>query len=195
MTNQPQFDVFLAHNTKDKPKVRIIANKLKRFGLKPWLDEEQIAPGRPFQDVIQKAIQNVKSAAIFIGSTGLGKWQFLELRSLLDQLVEADIPVIPVLLPGVEEIPSNLHFLKQFNWVKFTNGIDDTQALNYLKWGITQEKPITEFQADGDSDEYDILDDYDIIANNGNIIANKDLKDEYDPNKDILDDYDIIPND
>jgi hypothetical protein len=148
MSNQPQFDVFLAHNSQDKAQVRAIAYELKRCGLKPWLDEEQIPPGRPFQDVIQKAIQNVKSAAIFIGPKGLGKWQIMELRSLIGKLVEADIPVIPVLLPGVDAIPDDLDFLKQLNWVNFTNGIDDTQALNNLKWGITQEKPITEVQAD-----------------------------------------------
>jgi hypothetical protein len=39
---QPQFDVFLAHNSQDKSLVRAIANELKRRGLNPWLDEEQI---------------------------------------------------------------------------------------------------------------------------------------------------------
>ncbi|QDL12497.1 transcriptional regulator, partial [Brasilonema sennae CENA114] len=92
MTNQPDFDVFLAHNSQNKPQVKAIATKLKRRGLKVWLDEEQIAPGRAFQDVIQQAISNVKSAAIFIGTEGLGKWQILELRSLISRLVEADIP-------------------------------------------------------------------------------------------------------
>jgi uncharacterized pyridoxamine 5'-phosphate oxidase family protein len=61
MTNQPHFDVFLAHNSQDKPQVRAIAIKLKRR-LKVWIDEEQILPGHPFQDVVQQAIQNVKSA-------------------------------------------------------------------------------------------------------------------------------------
>ncbi|MFN6484380.1 MULTISPECIES: GUN4 domain-containing protein [unclassified Nostoc] len=153
MSSQAQFDVFLAHNSQDKAQVRAIANELKRCGLKPWLDEEQIPPGRPFQDYIQRAIQSVKSAAIFIGPTGLGKWQMMELRSLIGKLVEADIPVIPVLLPGVAGIPDDLDFLKQLHWVNFTNGINDTQALDNLKWGITQEKPITEVQADNLSSE------------------------------------------
>ncbi len=141
MTNQPEFDVFLAHNSQDKPLVRAIANKLKRRGLKPWIDEEEIPPGRPFQDVIQQAIQNVKSAAIFIGPGGLGKWQILELRSLISRFVDADIPVIPVLLPGVEGIPGDLLFLKELNWVNFANGIDDVETLDKLESGITQQKP------------------------------------------------------
>lgn len=133
MVNQPEFDVFLAHNSQDKPLVRAIANKLKRRGIKVWIDEEQILPGRPFQDVIQQAIQNVKSAAIFIGSGGLGKWQVLEQRSLISRFVDADIPVIPVLLPGVDCIPEHLLFLKELNWVSFANGIDDVEALDKLE--------------------------------------------------------------
>lgn len=87
MTNQPDFDVFLAHHSQDKPQVRIIANKLVQKGLKVWLDEDQIPPGQPFQDVIQQAIQNVRAAAIFIGSGGLGDLERLELRTLMSQFV------------------------------------------------------------------------------------------------------------
>jgi hypothetical protein len=154
MVNQPQFDVFLAHNSQDKPQVRAIANKLKRRGIKVWIDEEQILPGRPFQDVIQQAIQNVKSAAIFIGSGGLGKWQILELRSLISRFVDADIPVIPVLLPGVEGIPGDLLFLQELNWVRFANGIDDIEALDKLESGIIQQKLKTPPKTSGHFDVF-----------------------------------------
>jgi hypothetical protein len=141
MTNQPQFDVFLAHNSQDKPQVRAIARELRQRGLKYWIDEEQIPPGRSFQDVIQQAIPLVKSAAIFIGLGGLGKWQAWELKAFISQCVEADIPVIPVLLPEVERIPEHLRFLRELNWVRFANGIDDVEALDNLEWGITGHKP------------------------------------------------------
>ncbi|MEG4391500.1 toll/interleukin-1 receptor domain-containing protein [Microcoleus sp. BROC3] len=143
MTNQ-HFDVFLAHNSQDKPQVRAIVTNLKRRGLKVWLDEEQIPPGRPFQDVIQQALQNVSCAAIFIGLGGLGRWQILELRSLLTRFVDANIPVIPVLLPGVEGIPEHLLFLQELNYVKFENGINDFEALDKLEAGIRQ-KPVKSF--------------------------------------------------
>ena len=113
----PTFDVFLAHNSADKPQVREIARELKRRGLKPWLDEEQIAPGDLFQEVIQKAIPQIKSAAICIGLEGLGRWQVLELQALISQFVNKGSRVIPVLLPGVDKIPDNLLFLQQFNWI------------------------------------------------------------------------------
>ncbi len=142
-----EFDVFLAHNGTDKPEVRIIAHQLKTRNIKIWLDEEQILPGRSFQDEIQKAIPLVKSAAIFIGLKGLGKWQTMEVRSLTTRCVEKGIPLIPILLPGVTQVPEKLVFLKEYTWVDFSKSIDDVQALNKLVWGITttqsspQQKP------------------------------------------------------
>ena len=165
VNTQPMFDVFLAHNSVDKPQVRAIAKELKRRGLKPWLDEEQIPPGRSFQQEIEQAIPLVKSAAIFIGSEGLGRWQVWELRSLISQCVEEEIPVIPVLLPGVDGIPERFRFLQEFNWVSFASGIDNLESLGRLVWGITGCRPdntnnenaiaqycqkVEEFAADGE---------------------------------------------
>ena len=71
MTEQ-QFDVFLAHSSKDKPLIRQIYQKLTAQGIRPWLDEEGIAPGTKFQDEIQQAIGRIKTTAIFLGQGGLG---------------------------------------------------------------------------------------------------------------------------
>lgn len=143
MNDLPKFDVFLAHNTQDKPQVRFVASALKQRRLKVWLDEEQILPGKIFQLEIQKAINNVKSAVIFIGQAGLSRWQYIELQSLYSQFVQAENvkTIIPVLLPRVNEIPKDLLFLAQHHWVSFTNGIDDVEALHQLEWGITGRKP------------------------------------------------------
>lgn len=135
-----QFDVFLAYNSADKPQVRTVANELKKRGLQLWLDEEQIAPGDLFQEAIQKAIPQIKSAAIFIGTTGLGRWQVIELQTLTSQFINRGIRVIPVLLPGIDKIPDDLLFLQQFNWVSFEK-LNDQEAFDNLEWGITDIKP------------------------------------------------------
>lgn len=141
MVNQPQFDVFLAHHSPDKHQVIAIANKLKRRGLNLWLDEEQVPPGRSFQDVIQEAIPQVKSAVIFIGPLGLGAWQAVELRALITRCVKKGIPVIPVLLPGVNDFPEKLLFLSEYRSVSFSKQIDEVEALDNLEWGITGKRP------------------------------------------------------
>ena len=39
-----QFDVFLCHNSLDKPAVKRIAESLKELGIRPWLDEWSYGP-------------------------------------------------------------------------------------------------------------------------------------------------------
>lgn len=143
MSSQAQFDVFLAHNSEDKAQVRAIAEELKLRGLKPWLDDEQIRPGSSFQQEIQQAIPLVKTAAIFIGIKGLGRWQVLELESLVQECVENNIYIIPVLLPGVNIIPENLRFLRRYRFVSFLQQVNDVEAFNLLEWGITGNRPAT----------------------------------------------------
>lgn len=82
MKDLPEFDVFLAHNSIDKPFVKDIAKRLRRSRFKPWLDEEAILPGQIIQEEIQKIIPRIKAAAFFIGKYGLGRWQFISVRNL-----------------------------------------------------------------------------------------------------------------
>jgi TIR domain len=130
------FDVFLAHNSQDKPQVEYLANLLRARGIRPWLDKDQIAPGSWFQDAIQAVLPNVKSAAIIIGPGSLGRWQKLEIRTFVSQCVENSKPVIPVLLPGVKTLPDTLLFLKELQFVQFQRTIDESSALGNLIWGI-----------------------------------------------------------
>ena len=43
------FDIFLSHNSADKPAVENIAHKLKSAGLEPWLDKWYLVPEKPFK--------------------------------------------------------------------------------------------------------------------------------------------------
>ena len=54
------FDVFLSHNSKDKPAVRQIAEALRDRGLRVWLDEWELIPGRRWIPALEKAIQAAK---------------------------------------------------------------------------------------------------------------------------------------
>jgi hypothetical protein len=136
-----KYDVFLAHNSKDKANIEKICTELRTRGLNPWLDIEQVPPGRIFQDYIEEAIKNISAAAIIIGDHGLGKWQYLELKSFISQCIDRNIPVIPVLLPGVHSLPENLIFLREFSWVRFMGDVNETEAYDDLEWGITGMHP------------------------------------------------------
>jgi hypothetical protein len=140
-----EFDVFLAHNSIDKDQIKLINEKLKDRGMKTWLDVEQVRPGTSFQDAIQKAMSSIKSAAIFIGKHGLGNWQGLELKVILSMCLKQNIPVIPVLLPGVPDFPQDILFLNEFNYINIYDGeivneIVDNRVLDLLEWGIKGKK-------------------------------------------------------
>ena len=110
------FDVFLCHNSQEKPAIREIAQRLRAAGLNPWLDEEQFRPGLPWQRCLEDAIGQVKSAAVFVGDNGLGPWQEVEQDAFIRAFVRRQCPVIPVLLPNATEQPDLPLFLSGMMW-------------------------------------------------------------------------------
>ena len=132
------FDVFLCHNSEDKPNVKAIGERLMDRGILPWLDEWELRPGLPWQKALERQIKNVKSAAVFVGENGIGPWQDMELDAFLRKFVCLEHPVIPVILPDCEETPELPIFLEGMMWVDFTK--PDPDPLDQLIWGITGER-------------------------------------------------------
>ena len=132
------FDVFLCHNSEDKTEVKEIGKKLKEHGILPWLDEWELQPGLPWQDELEKVLEQIKSAAVFIGKDGIGPWQQQELSAFLREFVDRKCPVIPVLLPNAPKKPNLPIFLKGMTWSDFRK--DKPNPLEQLIWGITGER-------------------------------------------------------
>jgi hypothetical protein len=133
-----KFDVFLCHNTGDKPVVKKIGEELKERGLRPWLDEWELRPGLPWQDLVEEQIEDIKSAAVFVGESGLGPWQEMEIRSILSEFVRRKCPVIPVILSDAPQKPRLPLFLREMGWVDFRK--NDPDPMRQLIWGITGKK-------------------------------------------------------
>lgn len=134
-----QFDVFLCHNSEDKPQVKEIGEKLQQYDLKPWLDIWELPPGRSWQRLLEKQIEQISSAAVFVGENGFGPWQEQEIYAFLSEFVRRDCPVIPVLLPNAPTKPELPVFLRGLTWVDFR--ISDPDPMYQLRWGITGKKP------------------------------------------------------
>ena len=132
------FDVFLCHSAADKPAVRLIARRLREHGILPWLDEAELPPGRDWQEELERQISNIRTAAVFVGPSGIGPWQNRELRAFLNEFAERGCPVIPVLLPEAAE-PELPVFLRSMTWVDLRAQDDD--GIELLIWGITGRKP------------------------------------------------------
>jgi len=133
-----EFDVFLCHNGADKQVVRWTAECLRKRGIRPWLDEAELPPGRSWQEELEQQIEHIKTVAVFVGPNGLGPWQNWEMRAFLSEFTQRRCPVIPVLLPGAAESDLPV-FLKRLTWVDL-RGQDET-GIDLLVWGITGQRP------------------------------------------------------
>ncbi|MGB5637010.1 MAG: TIR domain-containing protein, partial [Waterburya sp.] len=134
-----EFDVFLCHNSQDKPEVIKIAQELQKRELKPWLDEWHLQPGLPWQRELERQITNIRAAAVFIGKSGFGPWQRMEIEAYLRRFVNQGSPVIPVLLDNAPKQPELPIFLEGMTWVDFRHS--ESNPMNRLIWGITGIRP------------------------------------------------------
>ena len=135
----PDFDVFLCHNSADKPAVEEIARKLKARGIEPWLDKWGLRPGFRWIPEIEKQVREIDAAAVFVGTSGIGPWQDEEVDTFLRQFHKRKCPVIPVLLPGCSPDPELPPFLDGRTRVDFRGDADE--AFELLVWGITDDPP------------------------------------------------------
>jgi len=132
-----EFDVFLCHHAADKPAVRALAQQLRERGLRPWLDEDELRPGLPWQRALESQIQSIPAAAVIVGSE-VGPWQDQELEAFLRQFVKRGCPVIPVRLPGAMPLDLPL-FLDGMTWVDLE--ASQPNPLDQFEWGITGRHP------------------------------------------------------
>jgi TIR domain-containing protein len=131
-----EFDVFLSHNSQDKPVVEEVAVRLRAEGLSVWLDKWELRPGFPWQEGLEEGVRASRAVAVFVGASGLGAWEEPEMRAFLARSRRETIPVVPVLLPGCPDSPQLSLFLEALTWVDLRRGVTD-EGFARLVWGIT----------------------------------------------------------
>ena len=145
-----KYDVFLSHNTSDKPSVEILACRLLAAGIQPWLDTWNMTPGCPLQEELEEALDACETCAVFLGRSGIGPWHNEEMRVALDRRVRDRTRlyrVIPVLLSGADPAdPNELpRFLSRMSWVDFRIGIDDScrlpTSIEWYQGNLTGSRP------------------------------------------------------
>src|SRR5574342_734262 len=84
MSTQFDYDVFLSHNSKDKPVVLELANRLKQDGLRVWLDEWEIQPGDKIGLKIQQGLERSHTLLMVMSQAYFAsEWSTLEHHTLL----------------------------------------------------------------------------------------------------------------
>jgi formylglycine-generating enzyme required for sulfatase activity/energy-coupling factor transporter ATP-binding protein EcfA2 len=119
-------DIFLSYNFRDNEAVNAVAQALQQQGLSVFLDRWYLTPGISWQQELERALSDCRAVAVFIGPSGLGRWQQQEKKLALDrQARDPAFPVIPVLLPGADP---PLGFLSLNTWIDLRAGLTDPFA-------------------------------------------------------------------
>ena len=104
--------IFLSHASESKPRVRRIAEMLPRH-VDAWLDQDELAAGRKFPDIIERAIRLQSDfTVVFVDAQALdSQWVRREVDLALRREVDLQRPfVIPVLLGDVAQRLHELGF-------------------------------------------------------------------------------------
>jgi WD40 repeat protein len=119
MPQSPDFryDVFLSHNTGDKPQVRRLAERLKRAGLRVWFDEWVIRQGDDIYLAIERGLGAARVQVLCLSPAALGsEWVTLERSTVLFRdPTNAGRRFIPLVLADCE-LPDTL---RRYKYVDF----------------------------------------------------------------------------
>ena len=141
-----RFAVFLSHNSRDKPIVERVAEKLRTAGLEPWLDRWYLTGGGVWQEDLAAALRASDTCAVFVGPNGFGDWAREELGVAQNRAAKDHaFRLIPVLLPGLPDPfdPSTIlpPFLSTRMWVDLRAGVEDSAGFQRLVSAITGVPP------------------------------------------------------
>lgn len=134
------FDVFLSHNSVDKPWVIQLKQALDKRGLKAWLDRDEIRPGELFVSALERGLNESKAIGLVVSPESMKSgWVNEEYSRAMSLAVskEDPIPLIPIILRQVDELPD---FLTNRNWVDFRDETKFEENVEHLVWGITGAK-------------------------------------------------------
>jgi len=140
-----KFDVFLSHNSKDKPQVEQLAERLlEDYGVRSWIDKWDLIAAKDWEPELQKVLASCDACAVLLGEHGWGNYHLKEARAALNrQEQHSNFRVIPVLLPNASESDMKLlgDFFQRTHRVELPNGISDEQAYQSLVAAVRGRSP------------------------------------------------------
>ncbi|MBN8656597.1 MAG: TIR domain-containing protein [Anaerolineae bacterium] len=131
--------VFLCHASTDKPKVRELYRYLKKRGIQPWFDEEDLVGGQDWQVEIPKALATSDAIIICLTKNSIDREGYIqkEIKFALDkalEMPEGRIFLIPVKFEECE-VPFTL---SRYQWVDLTVESGYARMMKALKFRASQ---------------------------------------------------------
>jgi WD40 repeat protein len=126
MPTEFTYDVFLSHNSKDKPKVRRLAERLKAAGVRVWFDEWVIQAGDIIALKVDDGLEQSRVLLLCISPAALASgWVALERSTAVHRdPSNAGRRFIPLLL-GDSDLPDTL---RRYKYVDFREESDGAFA-------------------------------------------------------------------
>ena len=132
-----RFDAFLSYYSGDIAWVRRLKDALQKYGLKVWLDKDEIPPGANVVRALEEGIEASKAVVLIISPEAMASGWVGEEYSRAVDLAHEQRPLIPVILREAK-IPG---FLANRNHVDFRDEIAFGENVERLVYGITGKKP------------------------------------------------------
>jgi hypothetical protein len=124
--------VFLSHNSKDKRFVRGLAYRLRKAGIRVWLDEAEIKVGESLIEKLREAIDSVDFLIVVLSQASIeSAWVQKEVEIAMNQEIKyRKIKVLPLLketvpLPGFLEGKLYLDFTTKYTRAKSSQKLID----------------------------------------------------------------------
>lgn len=102
-SNGQKLKVFLCHANEDKPIVRKLYSRLKRCGVQPWFDDEDLIGGQDWELEIEKAVGSSDIVIVCLSNKSITKTGYVQKEikfalDIADRQPENSIFIIPIKL-------------------------------------------------------------------------------------------------
>ncbi len=129
--------VFISYAREDYKTAKRLYDDLKRNGVNPWMDKENILIGQKWRVSIRQAIKECTHFLALISNNSLTKRGYVqkELKlawDILDELPQSGVFILPILLEPCDPVDERL---QELNWGELYTSYDDclTQILRVLR--------------------------------------------------------------
>lgn len=126
--------VFVSYARQDYPTVALFVSALRARGLDVWTDVDSLKPGEVWETSIRDALTKADALLVFVSRHSMAsEWVKREVEAMIER---REIPVVPVILEEVQDLPKAL---QERQWIMLTNatpaemeGAADTLARQLL---------------------------------------------------------------
>ena len=118
--------IFLSYAGLDRKIATQVALGLKGAGVEVWWDQEGIGWGDNWIEKLEDALTKCGGYVILVGSSGVRRWVKFELSLAIKRHIEQDLPIFPLLLPGImpDSLPPFLATFQAESLPEQLSGVD-----------------------------------------------------------------------